>query len=81
MNFQEFTAKANEVEGELGFELYHVDTDGNQNSFQDDGILHVVVGKFRAAFDIEEFSASKQNENANKIMKAFGLTVTNRVLT
>lgn len=84
MNIDELRTKAEQVEELTGCELYDVYPDGgNQDSFEDDGILHVVINGNRAAFDVSQcqnLDEDEQNENTRLVMSEFGLEVTERVL-
>lgn len=84
MTMDEMKTKAEEVELATGCELYDVTSDGGDvKSFEDDGILHVIIDGMRAAFDVSEnqhLSRKQQNAKTRKVMAAFGLPVTQRVL-
>ena len=79
-----FGERCQEVADELGIELVDVYHDEEpQDSFEDDGILHIMNGTMRYAFDVsnnQKLSVKAQNKITKEVMRNLGLKVTERVL-
>ena len=68
----------------LGIELIDTYEDGERDwVFEDDGVLHVVRGTTRAAFDVSEnqmLNRSKQNQNTKKVLYMLGIKPTQEAM-
>lgn len=79
-----FRERCEEVADELGIELIDVYEDSSdQDSFEDDGILHVMHEGKRYAFDVsnnQNLDRVEQNELTIDVLNSLNIPVTKRVL-
>lgn len=80
MNQEQFTAKANKVEQDTGFELMGVYDDADSltshktTEVYDDGFMHFTIGAYRASFDIDSMDSltpEKQRQAKQKLRQAW----------
>jgi hypothetical protein len=79
----DFIEQCQEVADNLAVEIIDTYDDGNgDNVFEDDGILHVVKGNTRVAFDVGcgFLKSNVQNQISRAILKGLGIPVTERAL-
>lgn len=77
-----FVEKCQNIADDLGIDILDTYEDGLTSSeCEDDGILHVIEGNIRVAFDIESSSAKIQNHLAKKILKALNRKIEDKFLT
>jgi hypothetical protein len=78
-----FIEQCEEVANDLRIEIIDTYDDGNGDDvFEDDGILHVVKGNTRVAFDVGcgYLKPSVQNQVSASILKDLGIPMTERAM-
>ena len=78
-----FKQKCEKVAQDTGIDVTVYPHDGGYGCYQDDGVLHIEKGSWRAVFDVSErrsLSAKLQNRNTLKVMKSLRVPITKHAL-
>lgn len=80
----DFIKRCERASEETGVDIIDTyDDGGNPKIYEDDGILHVIEGNERVAFDVGEcqnLSRKAQNANTRAVLKALGKEVPNEAI-